>query len=198
MRRAIPRALALALLAVLPLTGCQKSSPSATGPTDEATSSATADRVGSPTPNVAMTAGFKVSDVQEAEKVYREFYSAFLEAERAGGALTLPPPLVRVVEPPARANVEALLKSDFEEGVRLSSKEDGSLRLAPAKGFARGDSVVALRACADGRGLRYVRADGASTTGRVTLNYAYFHRNSRGVLAIFQTNSSRDTSPCSS
>lgn len=197
MRRAIPRALALALLAVLPLTGCQKSTPTATGPTDAAPAGTTADIVGSPAPSVAMTAGFKVSDVQEAEKVYREFYSALLATQRAGGAKSLPPALEQYLDKPASLYIEALLKSDYDEGARLVSKQDGKLTLTPAVGHQRQDSTVAIRACTDDRALIFTRADGATAKGGISLNYAYLHRDPAGSLVIFDTTTSSDTSQCS-
>lgn len=199
MRRATPLTLALALSVAFSLSGCRNSTQSAASPPSASVvPTASASSTGSPTPSVAMTAGFKVSDVQEAEEVYREFYAAFMDAERVGGSSTLSPALAKLLERPARSNVEAILKSDHDEGVRLTSAENGQLKVTPAAGHSRGDSLVALQACADGTKLQYVRGDGASARGRVTLNYVYFHRNSLGNLTIFDTTSTRDVSPCSS
>ena len=192
MRRAIPALLALALS----LTACQSTTQTASSPVTAA-SSATSPVTPAPTPSVAMTAGFKVSDVQEAEKVYREFYAALLGAQRKGGAASLPPALAKLLEPPASTYIAALLKSDFEDGTRLTSPHNGVLTLIPAEGHYRGDSLVAIRACADDQHLRFKRSDGATAKGHLTLNYAYFHRSATGRLVIFDTTTTRDSSPCS-
>lgn len=193
MRRAIPALLALALS----LTACQSTTQTASPPVHPASSAAAPLETAAPTPSVAMTAGFKVSDVQEAEKVYREFYATLLDAQRKGGAESLPPSLARLLEPPASTYIEALLKSDYEEGARLTSPQNGVLTLIPAEGHHRGDSLVAIRACADDQHLRFRRSDGATAKGHLTLNYAYLHRSATGRLVIFDTTTTRDPSPCS-
>ena len=104
MSRAIPLTLALALTATLALAACQSPSGSAGPPPGAAvTPRATGTPAASPSPSVAMTAGFKVSDVQEAEKVYREFYCGTDRiAQHRRGASTLPIRLRELLRPPAR------------------------------------------------------------------------------------------------
>lgn len=193
MRRAIPALLALALS----LTACQSTTQTASPPVHPASSAAAPLETPAPTPSVAMTAGFKVSDVQEAEKVYREFYAAFLNVQRAGGAAELPPSLAQYLDKPATTVIAASLKADHDQGVRLVSREDGVVDVIPAEGRSAAGSIVALRSCADGRPLVFSRQDGATTKGKVTLNFLYFHRTAANRLVIFATQSTRDTTSCS-
>lgn len=197
MQRRTPRPLGLALALAVAMSGCQSTRMSASAPTHTSSPNVSVASTPASTPSEAMTAGFKVSDVQEAERVYRGFYSTLAGIQRTGGAPKLPHALDEFLDEPANSYIEAMLRSEYERGVKLSSSEDGSLTLVPAEGKQRTDSVVALRACADESQLVYVRSDGATLNGHQTLNYIYLHRSQDGHLSIFDTTTTSDVSACS-
>ncbi len=77
MQRRTPKTVGAVLAIALSTAGCQATTPAGGAQPPMLTASPSPELSTSPTPSEAMTAGFKVSDVQEAERVYREFIESF-------------------------------------------------------------------------------------------------------------------------
>lgn len=191
MRRAIPALLALALS----LTACQSTTQTASSPVHPALSAAPAM---SPvqTPAVAMTAGFKVSDVQEAEKVYREFLTAYWKMSGTAPRDQSAAGLQTYLDDPLLLSVKAAVKFQVEEGITASPASGRILSLSPKESESYEDSVVALEACTDERGITFRRADGASKRGRLVRELAFFHVDAHGDMKYFANRSLKEINKC--
>ncbi len=196
MQRRTPRLLGLALALAVAMSGCQSTRMSASAPTHTSSPNGSVASTPASTPSEAMTAGFKVSDVQEAERVYRKFIRDYWQTIAHGSSATESEILLASLDVPFRSTLETALTFQREQGIFVSSGQANVIYVRPANDKRFSDSVVSLDVCTDERRMTFGRSDGATKRGRVVRDIAYFHRNSQGALRYFANQDIEDTAKC--
>ena len=196
MQRRTPRPLGLALALAVAMSGCQSTRISASAPTHTSAPNVSVASTPASTPSEAMAAGFKVSDVQEAERVYRKFITTYWLLSANGSSPNESEALLTLTDPPFKPSVEAALKFQREEGIIVTQGQGSVIFVRPAIAKEVLDSIVALDVCTDERKLLLRRADGRTKWGLVHREIAYFHRSPEGSLKYFANQIREDTAEC--